>query len=445
MQPETTANITIVEDDPVMGESLVQSLSLEGYDVEWCDSSGEALGRLTAKSTDLVICDIRLPDGSGETLFNDYNKVNQNEANAPPFLFMTGYGDIDQAVRLMRAGAGDYLTKPFAMDDFLGRVQTLIAAHQTANHDHQSLFGSSTAMRTIERAIRGLAQSSQPLLLTGEAGVGKEYCARVLHELSPRRGQPFVAVNCAVIPPDVLARELFGDDNANNNDGREQPPPYVARVRDGTLYLDGLGQLGAPLQSKLLRLMEENSIETRGQGTASFNGRLVFATRKDLAQAVEQGGFRADLWHQVSETRLHVPPLRDRIEDISMHIELCLRDFASVAMGTICGLSAAAEIDALDYNWPHNITELRHRMERAMALALGEWITPLDLFPERGFGSWRGQPEVTSLAKARELAERRQIERALALHNGHMSKAAKTLGVSRTTLWEKMKRLGLDL
>lgn len=428
-----------------MGESLVQSLSLEGYNVEWSQTSGDALGQLNNKGTNLVICDIRLPDGSGESLFQDLCRRRQNNWVAPPFLFMTGYGDIDQAVRLMRAGAGDYLTKPFDMGDFLGRVEMLIAAHRTTVCDKPPPLGTSMAMRAIERAIRGLAQRSQPLLLTGETGVGKEYCARVLHELSPRRNQPFIAVNCAVIPQNILARELFGDDTNTDQTLSNTPPPYLARTAGGTLYLDGLGQLPRTMQSRLLLLMEEGAIdEATGPEASIFDGRLVFATRQDLSRLVEHGGFRADLWNMVSETRLHIPPLRDRIEDISWLIDQCLCEFDNVSMGRLNGLSAAAETAALDHDWPHNVAELRHRMERAMALALGEWITPLDLFPERGFGDWNGQPEVTPLAKARELAERRQIERALALHKGHMSKTAKILGISRTTLWEKMKRLGLE-
>ena len=444
MQLETTANITIVEDDPVMGESLVQSLSLEGYDVEWCETSGDALNRLQSKVTNLVICDIKLPDGSGEALFQEFSCHCHNGSAAPPFLFMTGYGDIDQAVRLMRAGAGDYLTKPFDMGDFLNRVQLLIASRHMVESKDQPLLGVSRAMRTIEQAIRRLSNSSQPLLLTGEVGVGKEFCARLLHELSPRRNQPFIAVNCAVIPQDILARELFGDHIDARRISTKAPPPYVQRTAGGTLYLDGLGQLPPVLQSKLLRLMEEGSYDGAGGETSqTFDGRLVFATRQDLSLLVDQSEFRADLWHKVGESRLHIPPLRDRIDDISMHVEQCLNEFEPVSMGQNHGLSAAAEKEALDYNWPYNVAELRNRMERAMALALGDWITPMDLFPERGFGSWKGQPEVTSLAAAREMAERRQIERALALHDGHLSKAAKTLGVSRTTLWEKIKRLGL--
>ena len=448
MQHEHMPTITVVEDDPVMGESLVQSLSLEGYRVNWCETSRDATHHLKTNAASLVICDIRLPDGSGEELFNNLARQYHDDLSAPSFLFMTGYGDIDQAVRLMRAGAGDYLTKPFDMGDFLNRVDGLIQprmGQSNKRREDEPLLGLSSIMQTIEQALHRLAGGHQPLLLTGETGVGKEYAARLCHELSPRSGHPFIAVNCAIIPEHLLAHELFGGNDPAAHESANTLPPYVERVGNGTLFLDGLGQLSLKLQSKLLRLMEEGVFEkSDGSGPAAFEGRLLFATRRDLDRAVQQGSFRADLWQQVSDTRLHIPPLRDRTEDVSMHLDRCLREFGAVAMGRLHGLSAAAETAALDHDWPHNVSELRHRMERAMALALGEWITPLDLFPERGFGSWKGQPEVTSLAQARNMAERRQIERALALHEGHMSKAATTLGISRTTLWEKMKRLGLD-
>ncbi len=430
--------IGVIEDDPIMGESLLQSLSLEGATVTWWRNGLEAMQGLQDTQADLVLCDIRLPDTDGMSLYSDATK----RGDTPPFVFMTAYGNIDQAVQLMRAGAGDYITKPFEMWQLLQRIDTIVPT--AARTQLTDILGVSAPMKRIERALETYAKAPRPLLITGEIGVGKEFCAHYLHQLVSKGKGPFISVNCAIMPAEILEHQLFG---GHRSTIPTSEPTYLQRAAGGTLLIDGLAQLSGALQARLVELIE---LTAAGTWTNDFAAMpfpfplIVGTTRQDLDELVAGGHFRADLRNLLDPTHLHVPALRDRPEDVTWHLDRCLREFAAVTVGNVRGISAAAETEALQHDWPRNVAELRRRMERAMALALDEWITPIDLFPERGFGSWKGQPNVTSLAAARNEAERRQIERALALHARHLTKAAKTLGISRTTLWEKMKRLGLE-
>ncbi|MEM7777524.1 MAG: sigma-54 dependent transcriptional regulator [Pseudomonadota bacterium] len=425
--------IGVVEDDPLMGESLLQSLSLEGATVAWWQTGQEAIEGLRHTNTDLVVCDIRLPDTDGMKLYSEAAE----RGSASPFIFMTAYGDIDQAVELMRAGAEDYITKPFEISDLLRRIEAIIPV--VTEPSEANVLGVSEAMKRIRHALESYAKAPKPLLITGDIGVGKEYCARHLHQLINQGRGPFISVNCSIIPPEILEDQLFftiEESGANRS--------YLQRATGGTLFIDGVARLSKNQQARLVNIIEKLAVSSPLDLGLKQHPLIICTTRRDLNDLVARGEFREDLRNLLDPTHLHLPALRDRPEDITWHLDQCFREFANITVSNVRGISTAAEAEALQHDWPRNVAELRRRMERAMALALDEWITPIDLFPERGFGSWRGQPNVTSLAEARTEAERRQIERAVAMHSGQLTKAAKTLGISRTTLWEKMKRLGLD-
>ena len=431
--------IGVVEDDPIMGESLIQSLSLEGATVAWWQTGKEAIEGLQGTSADLVVCDIRLPDTDGIKLYSEATE----RGGTSPFIFMTAYGNIDQAVELMRAGAEDYITKPFEISDLLRRIETIIPDVDEPAVGH--VLGISDAMKRIQHALESYAKVPKPLLITGDIGVGKEYCARYLHQLRDQRQGPFISVNCSIIPSEILKDQLLGSDAKS---GASEEASYLKRATGGTLFIDGVAQLSGKLQARLVDIIEECSQDSNRERTYQDLQKfplIVCTTRRNLNDLVARGDFREDLRNLLDPTHLHLPALRDRPEDITWHLDQCFREFKSITVSNVRGISTAAEAEALQHDWPRNVAELRRRMERAMALALEEWVTPIDLFPERGFGGWRGQPNVTSLAEARTEAERRQIERALAMHDGQLTSAAKTLGISRTTLWEKMKRLGLNL
>ena len=425
--------VGLVEDDPVMGESLVQSLSLEGCHVDWWKTGAEALRGLRATSPDLVICDIKLPDISGDDLFRQLAAA----SSVPPFLFVTAYGDIDQAVAIMRAGGSDYVTKPFDTSAFIERARSLIQRNPMLRPD--AVLGISDAMRDIETMLRRVSNLISPLLITGETGAGKEVCARFLHRISQRSMEPFIGVNCAAIPADVMEKELFGHKGAGPNGFHRG---FAERARSGILFLDEVAELPTQLQAKLLRLVETREFNrVGGEQLLQFHGRIVCSTNIDLAAAIRDGRFREDLYYRINVMRAELPSLKSRPDDIPWLMDLFFEQFRGDDHTLIKGFSTLAQEAALEYSWPGNVRELKNRVERAVTLANGEWIMPMDMFPDLVELEHPIIKAFATLSETRDLAERRQIERAIKETNGHIIEAAKLLGISRTTLWEKMRRL----
>ncbi len=433
--------IGLVEDDPIMGESLQQRLALEGLDVVWLKSGQDALEYLKSDRPDLIVCDIRLPDMDGEDVFAGATQ----QGEMPPFLFITAYGDIGQAVRLIKAGASDYLTKPFEMDAFLDRVDRLLARHGLA--EGTSVLGVSEAMQKVETLIQRTAPLSCPVLFTGETGVGKEVCAAYLHRISQNADQPFVAVNCSAIPRDLLESEIFGHESGAFSGASRRHRGYAERAGSGILFLDEIGDLQPELQAKLLRLLEDRTFfRVGGEQPISFDARIVCASNANLDDGVKQGWFRADLLFRIDVVRIEIPPLRKRTEDIPLLMKKFVDEFSGAYGKSVHSVSTFAEVLALGHDWPGNVRELRNRVERAVALAGSECLQPADLFSDLPTAA-AGKPDATiaSLSEVRDVAERTQIMRALDATDGQIAKAAELLGVSRTTMWEKMRRLDIPV
>jgi two-component system, NtrC family, response regulator HydG len=425
--------VGLIEDDPVMGESLVQSLSLEGCHVDWWKTGEEALRGLRAKNPDLVICDIKLPDINGDDLFRQLAGAWQ----VPPFLFVTAYGDIDQAVAIMRVGGSDYVTKPFDTSAFIERARSLIQRNPVLRAD--AVLGVSDAMRDIEAMLRRVCDRTTPLLITGETGVGKEVCARFLHRFSQRSKEPFIGVNCAAIPAGVMENELFGYRGSGVTGFHRG---FAERARGGILFLDEVAELPTQLQAKLLRLVETREFNrVGGEQLLQFHGRIVCSTNRDLTAAIQEGRFREDLYYRINVMGVDVPSLKNRPDDIPWLMDLFFEQFRNGDSALVRGFSTLAQEAAVEYGWPGNVRELKNRVERAVTLANGEWIMPMDLFPDLAELEHPLIQAFATLSQTRDSAERRQIERAIKETNGHIIEAAKLLGISRTTLWEKMRRL----
>lgn len=422
-----------------MGGSLVQRLELEGFRVIWWQSGRAALAELgtVLGSLDLIVCDIRLPDASGEDVFNELAK----SPDAPPVMFISGFAEIDQAVRLMRCGAVDFMTKPFAMDEFLRRIEAVTRA-RTLGGKSEFVLGKSPAIQRTEVLLRRYSALDLPVLITGETGSGKEVAARLMHAISPRGSEPFVAVNCAAIPAELLESELFGHEKGAFTGAQQRHLGYAERAGKGTLFLDEIGDMPLSLQAKLLRLIEGGSL-TRlgGEAEIPFRARVVAATHANLAERGKAKSFREDLYFRLAVLPVEIPPLRERPEDIAWLMDRFLDEATSRNDYRVRGFSALTEDAALAHPWPGNVRELRNRIERAAALANNEWIMPGDLFPESA--STAGDQGFLPLADVRDAAERRQIERALDETGGQIAKAAGLLEISRTTLWEKMTRFGI--
>jgi DNA-binding NtrC family response regulator len=387
-------------------------------------------------SPDLVICDIRLPDVRGDELFRQL----ASSSSTPPFLFITAFGDIDQAVSVMREGAGDYITKPFEIGNFIARARTLMHRHTSAPSGE--VLGVSPEMRRIEGVLKQIANLTSPLLITGETGAGKEVCARFLHAASVRSKEPFIAVNCAAIPADVMERELFGYRGVS---GQAFHHGFAERARGGVLFLDEVSELPLALQAKLLRLVEAREFSrVGGEQLLQFRGRIVCSCNRDLNELIAQQRFRADLYYRINTITIEVPPLRLRRDDIAWLIEHYLDHFSKDDEAGPRGVSTLTYELAMEHDWPGNVRELRNRMERALALTRTEWLMPSDLFPDRVQSDSNETARFATLSEARDFAERRQIERALKRTDGQILEAANLLGISRTTLWEKMRRLGVN-
>ena len=428
--------IGLVEDDQIMGESLVQRLALEGVTVKWWQRGRDAIDDMSRNRFEAIVCDIRLPDLNGEELFREAVR----SPHAPPFLFITGHGDIDQAVRLMRAGAADYFLKPFDLDDFLLRLGELM---RPSGPEGATILGVAPAMKSLEMQLLRVAKLGSTVMITGETGSGKEIAARFLHASSGRQGQPFMAVNCAAIPADLLESELLGHEKGAFTGATQRHLGYAERAGDGILFLDEIGELRSDLQAKLLRLIEDKTFyRLGGERPIPFKGRLVVATNANLQKEVEAGRFREDLYYRINVVSVRVPPLRDRVEDIPWLMERFFAESSARVETELRGVSALAEEFALAHPWPGNVRELRNRIERAVSLGIGQWVMPGDMFPEQVQDILQ-QETMSSLEDARNSAEKRHIMRALSATKGEIGAASKLLGIGRTTLWDKMRRLGL--
>ena len=432
--PHERSLIGVVEDDPVMGGTLVHRLELEGYHTVWWRTGQQALNGLRTSRPDLIVCDIRLPDTSGEEIF--FNVL--PHLAGLPFLFVTAYGQIEQAVRLTKAGAVDYIAKPYALPDLLDRIPGLIAKRPGA----AGVLGASQAMQQLELLLRRVADIDSSLLFTGESGSGKEVAARFAHQISGRSSAPFVAVNCAAIPNELIESELFGHEKGAFTGAHARHHGYVERARNGFLFLDEVGELPMPVQAKLLRLVEERAFTRIGGETAiKACARIVCATNVDLGRAVAEGRFRRDLYYRINVIPITVPALRHRPDDVLPLAYAFVRDFSEAFCREVHGFTVTAEQALLAQTWPGNVRELRNRIERAVALGQSSWIGPQALFPEEATDPIGRENLLPTLFEARAAAERRHIRTALELAHGRIEEAAKSLGISRSTLFEKMKKL----
>jgi DNA-binding NtrC family response regulator len=432
MSPREKGRIGVVEDDEVAGGTLVQRLELDGYRPIWWRTGQEALVGLTTARPDLVVCDIVLPDMTGKDVF--FRAL--PGLGSKPFLFVTAQAQVADAVQLMEAGAADYLQKPYKLPELLDRIAQLIAAQPRAAGD----LGASAAMRDVEMLLRRVANIDSSLLLTGESGVGKEVAAQFVHQISTRANDPFIAVNCGAIPNDLIESQLFGHEKGAFTSAQVRHHGYVERAANGVLFLDEVSELPLLMQVKLLRLLQNRSFtRVGGESEIKTGARIICATNADLEIAVAEGRFRRDLYYRINVIPVAIPPLRDRADDILPLAHLFIREFSKAFGQDVHGFTITAEQALLHYYWPGNVRELRHRVERAVALSQASRIGAEALFPSDA-------PEPVeapckTLAEVRERAERHHIRAVLAAAGGRIEDAAKLLGVSRSTLFDKMRKL----
>ncbi len=436
-QTKSSPRILIIEDDAILGGALVQRLRLEGFTVELAVDCGQAVRAMHRARPDFVLSDIRLPDGSGEDLYRQALPLLGNT----PIVFATAYADVGQAVRLVRAGVDDYLTKPYDIDELVKTIrERLPDKGESVSPATSDGFGLSEATTALATDLNRLASRDVPVLLRGETGVGKEIAARLLHSQSRRSRQPFVAVNCGAVPRELMESQFFGHERGAFTGATATHVGYFEETGNGTLFLDEIGELDVRLQISLLRVLQDGVFRrVGGRQDLRFDGRIVAATNADLGDLIARRVFREDLYFRLAVVEVHVPALRERPDEV---LPLARRFAQQSAERQGLGVprfddSAASAL--LAHAWPGNVRELRNRVERAVALTDGSVLGAPALFPEMTLDSLPARDR--SLADAREQAELASIERALELSGGRLGEAARRLGISRTTLWKRRKTL----
>jgi DNA-binding NtrC family response regulator len=436
------ARICLIEDDPIMGESLSDRFLIEGFELDWFKQGAAALSALSIRPYDVVISDVRLPDLSGEEVFD---RVQHLVDAPPPFLFITAFATVDRAVDILKRGAYDYLTKPFDIGALVAKIRN--AVNDGSRPEIPSSggeLGVSPAMRTLEAQAPRVAARARTVLITGASGVGKEVLARHLHALAhPLGDAPFVAVNCGAIPDSLIEAALFGHERGAFTGADRSRKGHFEQAHGGTLFLDEIAELPPALQVKLLRVLQDRRVQRIGAETGvEVDLRLVCATHQDLRSLVAAGRLREDLYYRINVVQLAVPVLRDRPEDILWLADRFLAELAAQLGEPPRRLSAGARAALLAYDWPGNVRELRNRIERACVLSPKNTLTAADLFDSVA-AETDYDGSVPTLDAFVSEAERSYLQAVLKRFDGRVGAAASALGISRKTLWEKTKRHGL--
>ena len=431
--------LLLIEDDPILGESLVQRFEIEGVDVQWSRRLADTVVQID-QPWGAVISDVRLPDG----LATEWFATLPDRTRAIPWFFLTGYGSVDDAVGALRAGAREYLTKPFDIEKLVAMVLDVLIAQPDAAV--QTVLGISPAIRRVEELLRRVARQKSSLLLMGESGVGKEVAARLIHDLDTRpvKGE-FIPVNCAAVPEAMMEAEFFGYEKGSFTGALRAHKGFVERAHGGTLFLDEIGELPASMQAKLLRVLQERCFFRLGaERTTHSDFRVVAATNRDLYAAMLAGTFREDLFYRLAVIRIELPPLRERPEDIRWLTDRILQLMSAEHQRPIA-VSEPFMRDLMGRSWRGNIRELRGYLEQAVVMSDGGILDTANLLP--GDGPVRETESATAdllpLRAMVEATERKHILRVLAHAEGSVTRASEVLGISRKSLWEKMKRLGL--
>ncbi len=451
--------VLVVDDERGVRESL-RLLLRDDYDVECVASVDEALRAIADTPPDLVLLDLVMPDRSGLDLLENFRE----HGGGPPVLVVSATRTVDAAVDAMKLGAADFITKPFEPEALHHQIRKLLERgdlereverlrDEVANKSELAgLLGASTAMRDVFRLLERAAEAQAAVLISGESGTGKELVARAIHERGPRAEGPFVAVNCAAIPEELLESELFGHEKGAFTGARERRIGRFEAASGGTLFLDEIAELAGPLQAKLLRALQEHTIDrVGGSEPIRVDVRVVAATNRDLRAAVQSGEFRADLYYRVNVLPIALPPLRERREDIGLLAARFLeRGRKQLGRGPET-LSAGAKQAFSHYTWPGNVRELENVIERAVALGDGREVG-LDDLPHEVRHAARVQnlgeavrAGAIDLENAVAEFEAELIREALIATSGNQTRAAERLGITRRVLKLKIDRYGLPL
>ena len=449
--------ILVIDDEPMMADSLKQNLSEDGYTVDTASTGAEAIELFDTGGQHLAICDIQLPDMDGIEILRHIKDTRP----ATEVIIVTGYGTVDRAIVATKAGAFWFLEKPFEYEVLQKLVekalerQELMAETETMRQrlttrtEYFNIIGGSKSMQTIYETIESVAKADANVLIVGESGTGKELIANAIHYNSLRAKKPFIKVNCAALPKELIESELFGHTKGAFTGAHADKDGLIQHAAGGSLLLDEIAEMPVELQPKLLRVLQERSYRKIGsEKTHAVDFRLICSTNRPPADAIRDGCLRDDLFYRISTITIHVPPLRERAEDIQLLAEHFLKMYARKYQRPITGISQAAYQRLFGHPWPGNVRELQNVLERAVLLAKGNKIEPVDLpfdngsLPEKTAtgAAWDVPPNMTL-----EDIEKLVIEKTLQRTGGNKQAAANLLGIYRPRLYSKIRKYNIDI
>ncbi len=445
-------NVLVVDDEAGMRHMLRLVLERGDYRVTEAKDGGEALECLHRANFDIILCDIRMPEMDGLTFLQEMKANNLDGI----VIMMSAYGTIDTAVECLKIGAYDYISKPFKPDEviltlrkaqekmYLQQENTLLRKKLSHKNNNHQIVYQSGVMEDLLTLVSRVAASHSPVLITGETGTGKELVARALHSQSARQKRPFVAINCGAIASGLIESELFGHSRGAFTGAMQQKSGLFEEADGGTLFLDEIGELPLDLQPKLLRVLQEGEVRRVGENLPrKVNVRVLAATARDLRGAVVQGSFRDDLFFRLAVVEVHIPPLRERSEDISVLADHFVRGVAAREGRVAPNISPAVMEILNQYSWPGNVRELANFIERAMIFSRGNTLE-IDGLPADMRRENRNVLKDLSLKKASFRLEKEYISKALAVTEGNRTQAAKLLEISLRKLLYKIKEYRIE-
>jgi two-component system, NtrC family, nitrogen regulation response regulator NtrX len=456
----TKANILVIDDDANTLASLARAFRLAGHEATVCDNAARALELAKAERFDLILSDVVMPGRDGIALLEDFKAAGINST----VVMMSGQASIEMAVKATRLGASDFLEKPISTDKLLLTVENVLRLKhlEEENRDLKKRLGrhhivwASPAMKEVMAQVEQVAPSETRVCIRGETGTGKELVARTLHEKSSRRGGPFISLNCAAVPSELMETELFGHEKGSFTGAASRHTGKFEQAHHGTLFLDEIGDMPLTMQAKLLRVLEEGEIErVGGDKPFTVDVRVVVATHRNLEEQVRQGTFREDLYHRVFVFPIVLPPLRERREDIRVLAEHFIKQFDEQNHWRHKTLSAEAVGELERYAWPGNVRELRNAVERVLLFETKDEIQAATIqraLPQSAVSANAGAAaQMTGalasgmLSQRVEAFERETLLAVLKQNHHHMTNTAKALGLERSHLYKKCQQLGIDL
>jgi len=447
-------SILVVDDEKDICKALNFILSKEGYAVKEAYNGEIAIDLIKQENFDIVMTDIKMEKKDGFEVLRETQKISPVTA----VIMMTSFGSVGSAVEAMKAGATDYITKPFINDEIRLTVKRIIG-NKNLEMENQilrqelsqrpaafsAIIGKSDAMVKIFAVMEKVIPSKTNILITGESGTGKGLVAQAIHESGPRKDKPFISINCGAIPENLLESELFGHKKGSFTSANEDKKGLITMANGGTLFLDEIGEMPLALQVKLLHVIQTRELTPVGDTRViNVDVRVIAATNADLAQRVKEGRFREDLYYRLNVIEISMPPLRERRDDIAVLIKHYMAIFAKEAGKNIKEIDYEAMQAMLSYDWPGNIRELGNTIERAVVLADSDTVTIHDLPDKFRTLDLEGVP-TSSLRQALDSYEREYIKRSLTEHKGNKETTAEALGVDLATLYRKLKKLRVDL